>query len=95
MMKRYIIEREIPKVGSLDRDQLRAASAKSNAVLAELGSAIQWVQSYVAADKLYCVYLATDPDIIRRHAEFSGFPATTITYIGKIIDPTTATPSQP
>jgi hypothetical protein len=88
-MKKYIIEREIPKVGSLDREQLRAAAAKSNEVLEQLGSAIQWSESFVTADKLFCVYLAEDEAIIRKHAELSGFPATTITEIGKVIDPTT------
>jgi hypothetical protein len=88
-LRRYIIERDIPKVGSLDREQLRVAAATSNAALNTLGPLIQWVESYVAADKTFCVYLAKDEDIIRRHAEISGFPATKITEIRKIIDPTT------
>ena len=89
-MRRFVIEREIPQVGTLDREQLRDAAAKSNAVLHTLGSDIQWVESYVAADKIFCVYLAKDEDIIKRHAELSGFPATRITEIRKTIDPTTA-----
>jgi methionine synthase I (cobalamin-dependent) len=89
-MKKYIIEREIPKVGTLEGDQLRAAAAKSNEVLHQLGPDIQWVESSMAADKLFCVYLAKDEAIIRRHAELSGFPATRITEIGKTINPTTA-----
>jgi hypothetical protein len=89
-MKRFLIERDIPEVGTLDRDQLREAAGKSNEVLHALGPDIQWVQSFVAADKIFCVYLATNEDIINRHAELSGFPATKITEIRKTIDPTTA-----
>ncbi|PYV82495.1 MAG: DUF4242 domain-containing protein [Acidobacteria bacterium] len=88
-MKKYIIEREIPKIGDLNREQLRNASAKSNQVLDELGNDIQWSESFVTADKLYCIYLANDEAIIRKHAELSGFPASKITEIGNIIDPTT------
>lgn len=89
-MKKYMIEREIPKVGTLGREQLREAAAKSNQVLQQLGSDIQWQQSFVTADKLYCVYLAKDEAVIRRHAELSGFPASKVTEVGKVIDPTTA-----
>ena len=88
-MKKYIIERDIPKVGTLEREQLREAAAKSNSVLQQLGPDIQWQESYVAADKTFCVYLAKDEAVIRKHAELSGFPATKITEIGKMIDPTT------
>jgi Protein of unknown function (DUF4242) len=88
-LKKYIIERDIPKVGTLEREQLREAAAKSNSVLQQLGPDIQWQESYVAADKTFCVYLAKDEAIIRKHAELSGFPATKITEIGKMIDPTT------
>ena len=91
-MQRYIIERDIPDVGTLERDELRAAAAKSNEVLAELSPDIQWVESFVAANKTFCVYLAKDEDIIHRHAEISGFPATKVTAIGKTIDPTTEKP---
>jgi hypothetical protein len=92
MLRRYIIERDIPTVGSLDRDQLRGAAAKSNEVLDQLAPEIQWIESYVAGDKTFCVYLATDEAIIRKHADISGFPATKITEIRKMIDPTTAAP---
>jgi Protein of unknown function (DUF4242) len=90
-MKKYLIEREIPKVGTLERDQLREAAAKSNQVLRQLGPDIQWVESFVAADKMFCVYLAKDETIIHQHAQISGFPATAVTEISKTIDPTTAT----
>jgi len=89
-LRKFIIERDIPKVGSFERDQLRGAAAKSNEVLQQLGSDIQWVESYVANEKTFCVYLAKDEDIIRKHAEISGFPATRITEVRKMIDPTTA-----
>ena len=89
-MKKFIIEREIPKVGSLEREQLREAAAKSNAALRQLGPDIQWVESFVAADKTFCVYLATDESLIHKHAQISGFPATKVTEISKMIDPTTA-----
>ncbi len=92
MLRRYIIERDIPTVGSFERDQLRAASAQSNGVLDKLAPDIQWVESFVAADKTFCVYLAKDEDMIRKHAEMSGFPATKITEVRKMIDPTTARP---
>lgn len=88
-MKKYMIEREIPKVGTLVGDSLRQAAAKSNQVLGELGPDIQWSESFLTADKMFCVYLAKDEAIIRRHAELSGFPASKITEIGKTIDPTT------
>ena len=89
-MLRYVIERDIPEVGTFERDQLRAAAAKSNEVLAELAPDIQWVESYVAENKTFCIYLAKSEDVIREHAEISGFPATKITPISKMIDPTTA-----
>ena len=89
-MKRFLIERDIPDAGTLEREQLKAAAHKSNQVLHELGHDIQWVQSFVAKDKIFCVYLASDESIIHKHAELSGFPATKVTEIGKVIDPTTA-----
>ena len=88
-LNKYIIERDIPEVGTLEREQLAGAAAKSNEVLAQLGPDIQWVESYVAANKTFCVYLAKDEHIIYKHAEISGFPATKVTAIGKMIDPTT------
>jgi Protein of unknown function (DUF4242) len=93
-MRRFIIEREIPAIGSADREALRAAAKKSNAVLAELAPDIQWIESYVAEDKTFCVYLAKDEEIIREHARRSGFPANKITEIRKRIDPTTEAPQQ-
>ena len=86
---RYVIERDIPDVGSFERQQLAGAAAKSNEVLAQLAPDIQWVESYVADNKTFCVYLAKDEDVIRKHAEISGFPATKITEVKKMIDPTT------
>jgi hypothetical protein len=88
-MRKFIIERDIPKVGSFEREQLRGAAAKSNQVLNALAPDIQWLESYVADNKTFCVYLAKDEALIRKHAEMSGFPATKITEIKKMIDPTT------
>jgi hypothetical protein len=88
-LRKFIIERDIPSVGSFEREQLKGAAAKSNEVLAKLGPDIQWQESYVAGDKTFCVYLAKDEDVIKKHAEMSGFPATKITEIRKMIDPTT------
>jgi Protein of unknown function (DUF4242) len=89
-MKTYMIEREIPKIGTLEREQIRQSAAKSNQVLRQLGPDIQWLESFVTTNKMYCLYLATDEALIQRHAELSGFPATKVTEIGKRIDPTTA-----
>jgi len=88
-LRKFIIERDIPQVGSLGREQLRGAAAKSNEALRQLGPDIQWVESYVAGDKTFCVYLAKDEALIHKHAEISGFPATKITEVRKMIDPTT------
>jgi hypothetical protein len=88
-LRKFIIERDIPKVGSLEREQLRAAAAKSNDALRQIGPDIQWVESFVAADKTFCVYLAKDESVIKKHAEISGFPATKITEVRRMIDPTT------
>jgi hypothetical protein len=92
-LQRFLIERDIPKAGTLDSRQLKEAAAKSNDVLRQLGTDIQWVESYIADDKLFCVYLAANEDLIRQHAKISGFPATKITPIRRVIDPTTAQPS--
>jgi len=89
-LRRFIIERDIPEVGSLEREQLRGAAQKSNEALAQLAPDIQWVESFVAANKTFCVYLAKDEAVIRKHAEISGFPATKITEISKVISPTSA-----
>ena len=88
-LRKFIIERDIPAVGTFAREQLKGAAAQSNKVLKELGPDIRWQESYVAADKTFCVYLAKDEDMIRKHAELSGFPATKITEVRKMIDPTT------
>jgi len=88
-MKRYVIERDIPGVGKLDRNQLRDISAKSVNVLAKM-SGIQWVQSYIADDKTFCVYLAESEDLIREHSRLAGFPVTKITIALTVIDPMTA-----
>ena len=85
-----MIEREIPKVGTLEEEQARQAAGKSNQVLHQLKPDIQWVQSFVAADKMFCVYLAKDEALVHQHAELSGFPASKVTEIGRVFDPTTA-----
>lgn len=90
-MQRYLVEREIPGASKMSVDEWRGGAAKSNAVLRELGPDIQWVQSYVAGDKVYCVYQAPSEALIREHAAKSGFPANRITPIATVIDPTTAT----
>ena len=90
-MRKFVIERELPKIGSAERQALREAAQKSNAVLKELGPDIQWVESYVAADKTFCVYLAKDEAIIHEHSKRSGFPASKVTEVRRMIDPTTAT----
>ena len=89
-MPQYLIEREIAGAGNMSGDQLRDASKHSNTVLAELGPEIQWVQSYVAGDKIYCVYNAPSEDLIRSHADKSGFPANKITAVSAVINPLTA-----
>jgi hypothetical protein len=89
-MPKFVIEREIPKVGSLSPDQLQAISQKSCGVLQEMGTQIQWVQSYVSDDKIYCIYVAPDEEAVRKHAQQGGFPANRISRIRSVIDPTTA-----
>lgn len=89
-MKRYVIERMIPGVGKLSAGEYRDAAAVSNEALAKLAPKVQWVHSYFADDMTYCVYLADDPEDIRRHAELSGFPANKITQIKVVVDPSTA-----
>jgi hypothetical protein len=88
-MKRYLIERDIPQVGSLDAQQIQAAAARSNRVLRELGTDIQWLESFVSADKLFCIYLAENEAVVEEHAQRSGFQAKRITEIVKVIDPST------
>lgn len=89
-MPKYLIEREIPNAGAMNSDELRSASQTSCTVLQAMGPEIQWVQSYVAGDKIYCVYIAPDEQTIQEHAQTSGFPANRVTAIDAIIDPTTA-----
>jgi hypothetical protein len=89
-MPQYLIEREITGAGNMTGEQLRDASRHSNTVITGLGPDIQWVQSYVAGDKIYCVYNAPSEDLIRSHAEKSGFPANRITPVSAIISPATA-----
>lgn len=88
-LQRFIIERDLPGVGGLGGSELSDAAGKSNSALAELAPKVQWIESYVADDKTFCVYLAESEDAIRRHAEISGFPASKITPIRRMIDPTT------
>jgi hypothetical protein len=89
-MPQFVIERNMPGAGSLKPADLKGASAGSCAALRELGSEIQWVHSYVTDDKIYCVYRAPSEELIRRHAEISGFPANSIARVRATIDPTTA-----
>lgn len=88
-MPQYLIEREIAGAGQMTGEQLRDAAKHSNAVLKELGPDIEWVQSYVAGDKIYCVYNAPSEQLIREHAAKSGFPANKITPVGAVINPAT------
>jgi len=89
-MPKYVIEREIPNVGELSPEQLQAISQKSCAVLSNLGPQIQWVESYVVDDRIYCVYIAPNEELIREHARRGGFPANRISEVRRMIDPTTA-----
>lgn len=90
MLKRYIIERDIPGIGEFSLTELCGAARASNQALDTLGPAVQWQHSYVAGDKTYCVYLAEGEDAIRKHGELSGIPVGAITEVPKIIDPLTA-----
>lgn len=89
-MRKYVIERELPGAGRMSAAELRATAQKSNGILRDLGPGIQWVHSYVVDDKIYCVYYAASPDLIREHARCSGIPADRISEVVAIIDPTTA-----
>jgi hypothetical protein len=89
-MPKYLIEREIPNAAALSAAELKAISQKSCAVLQQLGPSIQWVQSFVTEDKITCIYIAPNPDIIREHAKLGGFPADRVLEVATIIDPTTA-----
>ena len=89
-MPKFMIERNMPGVGNLSPADLRGASQKSCGVLRDLGPDVQWVESYVTDDKLYCVYVAPDEGMVRKHAELGGFPADRVSRISRMIDPTTA-----
>ena len=89
-MPKFMIERDIPGAGKLSPAELKSVSQKSCGVLSSLGPSVQWVQSFVTEDKIYCVYLSKDESLIRRHAELGGFPANRIARISAIIDPSTA-----
>jgi uncharacterized protein DUF4242 len=90
-MKRYVIERDIPGVGGLDRQHLKDTAATSNTALATLSGKAQWLHSYVTNDKTFCIYLAESETAVREHARLSGFPATKITEVRTVIDPITGT----
>jgi hypothetical protein len=89
-MPKFVVEREIPAVGQLSPAELQAVSRKSCSVLRDLGPSIQWVESFVTQDRLYCIYIATSEDLILEHAQRGGFPANRISQVKRIIDPTTS-----
>jgi cell division inhibitor SulA len=89
-MPKFVIEREIPGAGSMSAEQLQAVSEKSCSVLRNLGPQIQWLQSYVTENKIYCIYIAPDEEMVREHARLGGFPANSVAQVKRIIDPTTA-----
>jgi hypothetical protein len=90
IMPKFVIERDIPGAGKMTATDLKSISQKSCGVLSSLGPNVQWIQSYVTADKIYCVYQATDESLVRRHAELGGFPANKISQVMNVIDPSTA-----
>ena len=89
-MPKYVIEREIPGAGNLTAEQLKGISQTSCGVLSKMGPQIQWVQSYVTNDKIYCIYNAPNEEMVREHAMQGGFPANSVSKVSSIIDPTTA-----
>lgn len=89
-MPKFVIEREIPGAGKLSSQELKAISQKSCGVLGKMGPQIQWLQSYVTADKVYCVYIAPNEQMVREHAQQGGFPANRVSAVASVIDPTTA-----
>ena len=89
-MPKYVIERDLPGAGSLTPEQLRGVAQKSCAVLRGMGPQVQWVQSYVTGDKVYCVYIAENEELVRKHAKEGGFPVNRISVVHAIMDPTTA-----
>jgi hypothetical protein len=92
-MPKFVIEREIRGAGKLPRQELQAISKKSNSVLNSMGPAIQWIQSFVTDDKIYCIYVAPDEETVRQHAQKGGFPANSVARVRSVIDPTTAEPA--
>ncbi|WP_245176583.1 DUF4242 domain-containing protein [Flavobacterium denitrificans] len=90
IMPKYVIEREIPNAGKLTSDQLKSISQASCGVLNQLGTQIQWLNSYITSDKLYCVYIAANKEMVYEHAKLGGFPANSVNEVVGIIDPTTA-----
>lgn len=91
-METFVIERGIDRIGEASAEELRAVSQKSCSVLADLGTDVQWVHSYVTDDKIYCIYRAESADLVREHARRGGFPADSVAAVRSVIDPTTATP---
>ena len=89
-MPKFVIERDIPGCGQFSADQLHAISQKSCAVLSELGPSIQWVESFVTGDKIYCIYIAPNEELVREHARQGGFPANRVSEVKRMIDPTTS-----
>jgi hypothetical protein len=89
-LKRFVIERDIPSIGAASDQDLSGAAATSNSALAKLAPRVQWEHSYVTGDKTFCIYLAEDEEAIREHSKLSGFPASIITEVTGVIDPTTA-----
>ena len=92
-MPKFVIEREIPKAGALTQDQIVGISQTSCSVLKSIGPQIQWVESFVTDDKIYCIYIAPDEATIRQHADMGGFPANSIAQVRRMIDPTSAEPA--
>jgi predicted Rdx family selenoprotein len=90
LMPKFVIERDIPGAGELSPQDLRAISQKSCGVLSRMGPQIQWVQSYVTSDKIYCVYIAPNEEMVREHAREGGFPANRVSAVRSVIDPTTS-----
>ncbi|MBX3704089.1 MAG: DUF4242 domain-containing protein [Steroidobacteraceae bacterium] len=89
-MPKFVIERDIPGAGSMSPAELKKISQKSCGVLGSLGPSVQWIQSFVTADRIYCIYHASDESLVRRHAELGGFPANRISRVATVIDPATA-----
>lgn len=89
-MPKYVIERELPGAGDLSADQIKAVSQTSCGVLRNLGPEIQWLESYVTDDKIYCIYIAPNEELVRKHAAQGGFPCNSVRQVARIIDPTTA-----